>query len=71
MDDIPDFLRIPQADRRAAWVGRKLTRVKPGDIKVARNEDAGTRAFRREIEKQEAAKKKLKYQLLRERYGKR
>jgi len=31
MDDLelPAFLVIPQADRKAAWKDRKLTRVKP------------------------------------------
>lgn len=64
--DIPMCLRIPQDVRRAAWVGRKLTRVKPS-VKVTRNEDAQTRAFRKLIEKQAAEKKAARFKMLRER----
>lgn len=66
--DLPDFLRIPQAERRTAWKGVRLTKVKPGAMMVTRNEDAQTRAFRKEIEKQAAAKKVARLKLLRERY---
>lgn len=68
MDDLPDFLRIPQAERRAAWKGRRLTKV-TFSPKITRNEDATTRAFRKEMEKQAAAKKAERFKLLRERYG--
>ena len=70
MDDLPDFLRIPQAERHAAWRGRRLTKPKLGDVMVTRNEDASTRAFRRVIEKQAAEKKAMRFKILRERYGK-
>lgn len=70
MDDlgIPDFLRIDEADRRAAWAGRKLTKVK-FETKVTRNEDTQTRAFRREMEKKEVEKKRQRIAALREKYG--
>lgn len=67
---IPNFLLIPQDQRRESWRGRKLTKPKMS-VKVTRDEDPSTRAFRRTMEKKEAEAKKLKYQLLRERYGKR
>ena len=70
-DDIPDFLRIPQDQRRAAWKGRKLTKVKMDIDRIKKNEDATTRAFRRQIEKQERDKKQAALQRLRENYGKR
>ena len=68
--DIPDFLRIPQDERREAWKGRRLTKPSAKSMMVTRNEDAQTRAFRREMEKQAEAKKKARFALLRERYGK-
>lgn len=71
MGDIPSFLRIPQEQRRQAWIGRKLTKRNTGSVKITRNEDASTRAFRRMIEKQEADKKVARFKLLREQYGKR
>lgn len=67
--DIPDVLRIPQDVRREAWKGRKLTKPRRDSVKITRNEDAQTRAFRREIEKQEKAKQAEKFRLLRERFG--
>ena len=51
--DIPTFLRIPQEVRRESWRGRKLTKPKAATVKITRNEDASTRAFRRMIEKKE------------------
>lgn len=68
-EEIPDFLRIPQEVRRASWRGRRLTRPKPGTVKVTRNEDPSTRAFRRAVAKREAEKKAMRFKLLRERYG--
>lgn len=68
MDDIPDFLRIPQNERRAAWKGIKLRKIRPAAMMVTRNEDAQTKAFRKLIEKQQAAKKAARLKLLRERY---
>lgn len=69
--DIPDFLRIPPDERKAAWKGRKLTKVKMDIDRIKKNEDATTRAFRRQIEKQERDKKQAALQRLRENYGKR
>jgi hypothetical protein len=70
VDDLPDFLRIPQDERRAAWLGRRLTKPSARAMMVTRNEDATTRAFRKEMEKQAAKKKAERFKLLRERYGK-
>lgn len=67
MLEIPAFLRIPQEERRQSWRGRKLTKPKVGSVKITRNEDASTRAFRKMIEKQEAAKKAARFKMLRER----
>jgi hypothetical protein len=67
--DIPDVLRIPQGVRREAWKGRKLTKPPKGSVKITRNEDAQTRALRREIEKQAAAKQAAKFKKLREEHG--
>lgn len=61
--DIPDFLRIPQDERRAAWKGRKLTRQGTRFRPAPRAEEPATRAMRamrREIEAQERAKAKAK-----------
>lgn len=66
---IPDFLRIPQEVRKEAWRGRKLTKVVKGSVKITRNEDAQTKAFRLELERQAKAKQVEKFKLLRERYG--
>jgi hypothetical protein len=63
--DIPDYLRIPQAERAKAWVGRKLTKPR-GDVKVTRNEDPSTKAFRREMERLEAEKKAQRFAMLKE-----
>jgi hypothetical protein len=63
---IPEFCKIPQPDRRAAWVGRKLTKVK-FITKTTRDEDASTRAFRREVERKAAAKVKAALDELHER----
>jgi hypothetical protein len=65
--DIPTFLRIPQEVRRESWRGRKLTKPKAATVKITRNEDASTRAFRRMIEKKEAEKKASRFAMLRER----
>ncbi len=63
--DIPDFLRIPQEQRRAAWRGRKLT--SPRDQKVpAKDEDAATKALRRETAVAEEAKKAARFARLNE-----
>ena len=65
---IPEFLKIPQAERAAAWKGRKLTvqgsnfRSKPTKV-----EEEATRKLRREIEAQEKAKRDARFAMLRER----
>lgn len=67
METIPDFLRIPQAERRAAWVGRKLT--KQGSmfkVRQTKVEEAATRRLRREVEAAEAAKKAARFARLKE-----
>lgn len=69
-NDIPDFLRIPQDQRNAAWKGRKLTKVKMDIDRNRRDEDASTKAFRRQIEKQQRDKKQAALKRLRENYGK-
>lgn len=66
-ENIPAFLRIPQEVRREAWRGVKLTKVSKASVKITRNEDAQTRAFRREIEKQAKAKQVERFAMLRER----
>jgi hypothetical protein len=68
--DIPTFLRIPQEVRRESWRGRKLTKPKAASVKITRNENASTRAFRKLIEKQEADKKAMRFAMLRERAAK-
>jgi hypothetical protein len=65
--EIPQFCKIPQTDRRAAWVGRKLTKVRFADIKTTRNEDASTKAFRRQVEREAKAKQVARFKMLRER----
>lgn len=66
--DIPDFLRIPQDERRAAWKGRRLTRQGAGFRPETRPEEPATRALRREIEAHERAKAKAKAEARAERY---
>ena len=73
MEDIPAFLRLSQEERTAMWKGRKLTKLRKlraADIMVTRDEDASTRRFRREVEKQQAAQKAARFKMLRETYGK-
>ena len=56
MEDLPDFLRIPQGERRAAWAGRKPT--KQGSmfkVKQTKVEEAATRQLRRELAAAEEA----------------
>lgn len=71
--EIPDFLRVSREDRKEtkydpSWIGRKVTKVKPGSVKVTRNEGAQTRAFRREMERQAKEKQRLRLQALREKH---
>jgi hypothetical protein len=65
--ELPDFLRIPQADRNALWRGRKLTKPKKW-VAPPKDEDPSTRRFRREMEKQAADKKAAAIVRLRENY---
>ncbi len=71
MPDIPAFLRIPAADRAAAWRGVRLTnwakvnRAAP----PSKTEEAATRKLRREIEAAEKAKRDARFAALRERCG--
>lgn len=60
MEDFPDFLRIPQDERRAAWKGRKLTKQGVMFRPEAKAEEAATRKLRRELEAAEIAKKATK-----------
>jgi len=65
--DIPEYLRIPQEERRAAWRGVKLT--KPRKFAAARREeDAATKAFRREMEHKAEVKKQEALARLRANY---
>lgn len=65
--DVPAFLRIPQDVRRAAWKGRKLTKqgsaFKPAPT---RQEEAATRALRRQIEQEQEQKKAERFAALKE-----
>jgi len=64
--ELPDFCRIPQAERKAAWKGRKLTRQGSMFVKPTKAEDAATRKLRREIEAAEVAKKVARFARLKE-----
>lgn len=65
--DLPDFLRIPQDQRRAAWKGRKLTKqgsqFRPAPSKT---EEAATRQLRKELATAEEAKKAERFARLKE-----
>lgn len=62
---IPNFLRIPQEERREAWRGRKLTKPR-GDFLQKKPEDPTTRAFRKALERKEAEKKAERLAYLKE-----
>lgn len=64
--ELPDFLRIPRAERRAAWKGRKLTVQGAMFRPVTKAEDAATRKLRKELEAAEAAKKAARFATLKE-----
>lgn len=67
LPDLPDFLRVPQDERRAAWRGRKLT--KQGAMFRAlptKQEEAATRQLRRELEAAEIAKREERFARLKE-----
>lgn len=65
--DLPDFLRIPPAERKAAWKGRKLT-VQGSNFKakVSKVEEAATRKLRKEMEAADVAKREARFAALRE-----
>ena len=65
--DIPAFLRIPQADRKAAWKGHRVS-VQGSGFKAAvtKVEEAATRKLRKELEAQQEAKKAARLAALRE-----
>lgn len=66
--DIPDFLRIPQDDRRAAWKGRRLRPTREMNFgKAARAEDPATLKLRKEVEAAERARAERKAQEKRDR----
>lgn len=65
--DIPAFLRIPQAERAAAWKGRKLTKQGAGfKAPTSKVEEAATRALRKQVEAEQAAKREARFAALRE-----
>jgi hypothetical protein len=63
-EDIPDYLKIPQAERAAAWKGRKLTKQGHAFREPAKHEEEATRQLRREIEEAEARKKAERFEYL-------
>lgn len=66
---IPDFLRIPQAERNAAWLGKRLRWTSEMTFAVKKkDEEPATRKLRRELEKAAAAKKQAALKRLRENY---
>jgi hypothetical protein len=65
--DLPDFLRIPQDERREAWKGRKLTKQGAGfKAPTSKTEEAATRQLRKEVEAQAAAKREARFAALQE-----
>ena len=68
--DIPDFLRVTdQAARNATWKGKRCKSISKGTGSVTRLkvEDAQTRAFRKQLEKEKKAKQAARFKMLRER----
>lgn len=59
--DIPDFLRIPQVERRAAWVGRKLTRQGARFGKLDAAEERERKRLQREYDREQERKKKERF----------
>lgn len=54
--ELPTFLQISADERRAAWKGRRLTKQGAAfGAALTKVEDPGTRALRREMERQEEA----------------
>jgi len=67
--DLPDFLRIPQEERRATWKGRALTKPKAERRRNSRRPQTWSpeaEALEHERTKQKAAKDRAKFQKLRE-----
>ena len=65
--DLPEFLRVPQDERRALWRGRKLTKQGAGfKAPVTKVEEAATRQLRKELAAAEAAKREARFAALRE-----
>jgi len=66
-EGIPDYLRIPQEERAAAWKGRKLTRQGSAfKVKQTKTEEAATRRLRKEVEELERRKREERFAKLRE-----
>jgi len=63
-EGIPDYLRIPQSERDAAWKGRKLTKQGTAFRVPAKHEEAATRQLRKDIEEAEARKKVERFEYL-------
>ena len=64
---IPEFLRMTDEERARAWDGRKIKKMTRTPFKFTRNEDAQTKAFRKELEKKAEAKKRERFAMLRAR----
>lgn len=58
--DLPNFLRIPQDERRAAWKGRKLTRQGARFGKIDAAEERERKRLQREYDRQQEAKRKAR-----------
>lgn len=74
IDNIPSFLIIPPAERSVAWSEWLKTHRYKKQGSAFRplptpQEEAATRALRKELERQEAAKKADRIAALRERFG--
>jgi hypothetical protein len=68
MPDLPDFLRIPQAARNAAWRGRKVRSMQAAKLKMPKKEiPADVLAFMKEEEKRRKAAMAERFAMLRER----
>jgi hypothetical protein len=68
--DLPEFLKISRADRKAAWKGVKLTstetKVRGVNYALPKTLDPGSLALLKSIEADKAAKTKAKFAALRE-----
>jgi len=68
--DIPAFLKLSEAERKAAWKGRRLTHQGTNFKRETRPEEPATKKLRKEIEKQKAEARAERFKLLKERYAK-